>query len=85
MQPADSCLAVVVIVVVVISAVGVVSKTVVEMAIDISTVDNVVLDHCSTPEEIEAEVTIEEICDDGLQRPAYTLDVATTVNKYFKL
>ena len=86
MQPPDSGLVVVVAALVVVSAVGVVSKAVVEMTIDVSTVDNVVPDHVSTPEEIEAEVKMEEICDDGLQRPAYTLDVARkTVNKHFKL
>lgn len=86
MQPPDSGFVVVVAALVVVSAVGMVSKTVVEMAIDVSTVDNVVPDHVSTPEKIEAVLTMEEICDDDSQRPAYTPDVArTTVNKYFKL
>jgi hypothetical protein len=45
-------------------------------------VDNAVVDHVSTPEEAEVKVTMEEVPDDGLQRPAYTLEAArTTVNK----
>jgi len=77
---------VVVAVLVVVSVAGVVSKTVVEMSTDVSAADNAVVDHVSTTEEVEVEATIMEVPDDGLQRPAYALDVARiTVNKCFEV
>lgn len=86
MQPAGSGSVVVVAAVVVISVADAVSKTVVEMATDVSAVDNAVVDGAPSPEEIEVKATMEEASGDGLQRPAYTLDVArTTVNKCFKV
>jgi hypothetical protein len=77
---------VVVAVLVVVSVAGVVSKTVVGMSTDVSAADSAVVDHVSATEEVEVEATIMEVPDDGLQRPAYTLDVArTTVKKCFKV